>query len=286
MVRKVVLVPLWLLAAATALFLTACGGTASTGAASSTGAEAVAHVGQVAITRAAVNHWMTALAGVDYYNLAQQSFPNGLAEDPPNYSGCVRRLAAVTGTQVSTVAVERAVQHPVRLGGQQLVRKCQQLSQALKTRAIAFLIETQQTLSAAKELGYTPSAAETQRALSGLETEHRSAGPALADYLTMRRLSLSDLTLQARVYATYLKIFNQEKATTLQARRRAATKLGKAVQRLVPKTTCHSGYVVEKCRQFRGGSNYPYSPPASVELEQLTAITTGRCYNYTICAKQ
>jgi hypothetical protein len=276
MVRNVVVVPLLSLIVTIMVFLTACGGTASRGA------EAVARVGQVAITRAAVSHWMTALAGVDYYDLAQQPFPRGLAEDPPNYSGCVRRLAAVTGAQ----AFASEVQRPVRLEGQRLVRKCQQLFEALKTRAVTFLIETQQILSAAKELGVTPSAAETQQALSALRAEHHAAGPALAGYLSTRRLTLADLTLEARVYATYLKIFNQEKATTVQARRRATTKLSEAAQRLVAKTTCQPGYIVEHCQQFRGGSNYPYSPPASVELEQLTAITTGRCYNHTICTNQ
>ena len=283
MVRNAVVVPLLLLMVTSVSFLSACGGTASTSAGTaSAGADTVARVGQVAITRAAVSHWMTALAGVDYYDIAQQPFPRGLAEDPPKYSGCVRRLAAVTGAQVLAGAVQR----PVRLEGQRLVRKCQQLFQALKTRAVKFLIETQQTLSAAKELGVTPSASETQRALSALGAEHQFAGPALAGYLGARRLTLADLTLEARVYAMYLKLFKQNRATTVQARRQATTGLSKAIQRLAAKTACQPGYIVEHCQQFKGGSSYPYSPPASVELEQLTAITTGRCYNPAVCAKQ
>jgi hypothetical protein len=52
------------------------------------------------------------------------------------------------------------------------------------------------------------------------------------------------------------------------------------------KTDCSPGYVVEHCKQYRGEANAPAgTPPASVLMEQVAALATGRCINIPACAK-
>ena len=79
----------WALATAAASSFLAVGLTACGGGSGSSG-DVVARVGETAITRAAVSHWMGTLAGGDYYVMSSQhTVPAGLVSDPPDYAGCV-----------------------------------------------------------------------------------------------------------------------------------------------------------------------------------------------------
>jgi hypothetical protein len=270
------------------LSMTACGGgksstaagTAPTAAVDNTGSrsgatsssrDVVARVGGVPITRAAVSHWMTALAGTDYYALAgEQALPNGLLSDPPNYRQCVARLEAVTAVSPKSQ----------RETGVQFLSKCRQLYEALKTQAVEFLIKTQATIAEDRELGVTVTDKEVRDSFNKTRKTAYPSEPELQQYLSARKLDLSDLLLETRLNLLAQKMTQK---VLREGAHKVFVELSEAGLRWDQTTTCHSGYVVEHCKQFKGGGTYPYSPPASVMIEKLTAVVTGRCYNPAVC---
>jgi hypothetical protein len=251
--------------------LAGCGGSA-VGA----GNQAVAEVGSSRITRAAVSHWMTALAGPEYYNASgEQPLPEGLLSDPANYPRCVSRLGAATGTQLAKTTPPTV---PIRLTGPRLLRKCQQLNEALKTQATAFLVETQQILAASHENGLTPTTQEVQALYSELVKRVYHTETAFKASLQDTRLTLPDYMLEVQRDTIGRKV--------MKLKPQARTKLTDSTVSWTEKTRCQPSYTVEHCQEFKGGPTYPRSPPASIEIEQLVAITTGRCYDSKTCHSQ
>jgi len=250
--------------------LAACGGG---GDASGTSGEIVAQVGTTPITRAAVDHWMSTLAGGDYHQLsAKHTVPAGLVSDPPNYPACVAHLEA---------AIAHAPAGAPKPSGVRLLKKCQQLYQALREQAVSLLVNDQWTLALARELGATASDGEVMQLFKRVRAEEFPTEAELQQYLASRRLSLAD-----ELFLLKVNLIAQKMLTKLVSEgKQGQARLTEAGQRWTAKTSCRAGYVVQHCKQFTGPRRSS-SPPASVLMEQVAAIVSGRCTNLAACAKE
>jgi hypothetical protein len=259
------------------IWLVSCGGSSTnraSGGAAGDPNEIVARVGATAITRAAVSHWMSALAGGEYYELSRNhTIPAELAFDPPRYGRCVASLEGAEGSSPAGSPKPSSVH---------LLSKCQQIYQALKTQATAFLVATAWTIASDRELGITASDQEVLNLFKRVRASAYPSDAQLHEYLAARRLTLSDLLLQTRLNLLAQKAL--QKIGPAGAGKAVKARFDAAWTRWAQKTDCRPGYVVEHCRQYKGGPTYPHSPPASVMMEEVAGIATGRCASRAVCA--
>jgi hypothetical protein len=262
----------------TTAVLTACGagGGNASGASSSTTSQAgevVARVGATPITRAEVNHWMSTLAGGDYYEVSfGDTVPEGLVSDPPRYSVCVAHLegaaakAPLKGNQPSSV---------------ELLTKCRELHQALRLQAIALLVDVEWILGLAAEEGISASAKEVLAAYNRSTAERFANRSALSRNQVARRISVSDELLLFRKNVLASKLIAKLKSQG------GVASISRLEARWAPKIDCRPGYVVEHCKQFHSTPPpSPSQPSAAVLLEQVNGLATGHCRDTPNCGKQ
>jgi hypothetical protein len=258
----------------------ACGGGGSSSASSSSSAGAgaggvVARVASSPITRSAVSHWMSTLAGGDYFELSRRhTIPADLVSEPPNYATCVARLES------AAASAPRKLSQP---SGVQLLTKCRQLQHALRSQAVAFLVRAQWLTGLAGDLGVKASDAEVLQFYKRSFAAQYPNQAALNGYLASTRASVSDELLLVKLDLLSQKTLQKVKAEGA----RGPAELSQAEARWTAKADCRPGYVVEHCKQFHGEPPpSAASPPASVLMEQVAALATGRCTNLAACAKQ
>ncbi len=226
---------------------------------------AVARVGGVPITRAVVGHWISALAGTDFYELSGgHTVPTGLISDPPNYQRCVATLQSAEKA-TSARGTDRT--------GTPLRTKCRQLYQSIKTQAIAFLVSAQWAISSDRDLGITASNSEVLRLFEQTKGKLYGSNTALQRFLSTRHLSFADLLLQTRLNLLGRKTVQRVGSTG--DHRALAAEFNETWARWDRRTSCNEGEIVQHCKQYRGGDTYPLSPPASVMVEQMAAIVDG-----------
>jgi hypothetical protein len=253
---------------------TTSGNTASSNAANSSTAggsgEVVARVGEAPITKAALNQWMTALAGQDYYSLSgKHTVPEGLVSDPPNYASCVSHVEAAVGHPKSGQFVPSAAQ---------LLDKCRELNQAVKIQALSFLVRAQWTIALDRELGLTVSDAEVAKGVARVKAQYPTAA-AFEEYLASHRWTLANQTLETELSLLGEKFLHQVEA----GGKTEYAKFIAAGQRWSMKTECNPGYVVMYCAQYKAGTKlYPGKPPA-VLMEQVASIIIDRCTDRGAC---
>jgi hypothetical protein len=254
-----------LLTAAVTITLTGCGGGGAN--------DVVAKVGNDPITRVSLQHWMSTLAGGDYYELSRKhTLPAGLISGQPNYARCVGSLEAIVA------ALPASRQHPT---APQLLIKCRELYQALKGQALDFLVNAVWTIDLYREMGVTATDAEVTQLRDRIEREQFVTPAAFRSYLADRRWSMTDYFLMVR-----MNLLNQKMQKKLAASgKKGYLKLTEAAQRWTAKTDCQSGYVVTHCKQFTG-QQQTSGPSAAVLMEQIAAVTGVHCVNRPACAKQ
>ena len=271
------------LAALAAAGLAACGNGASAGsnashseAPSGASNEVVAHVGTAPITRAQVSHWMLTFARNDYAAVSQIAArhtvpPEGLVSDPPNYARCVAALEAVAAKSPAAGARETGVQ---------LLGKCRQLYQALRTQATAYLVSVQRTIGIGRDEGVVPTDAEVKRLFNQFKAREFHTDAAFQRYLINSQRNVPDIMVAMQVDVINNGII--KKLKTLQGK----ASYNEAEQRWTEKTSCEPGYVVERCKQYKGGATFGSTPPPSVLMEQVAAVIGGRCVNVEACGEQ
>jgi len=233
--------------------------------------EIIARVNTTPITRAQVNHWMTTLGGIVYYNISHTlTLPEGLLSDPPNPGHCV--------TVLETEATHSPLGH-ARENSTELLAKCRELNEAVKIEATTYLISTQQNIQIAAKEGITPTPTEIQH-LYQQTRQQRYPTPTLEHkYLESHHMTLPDLLLE-----TKLDVIGQHlypKITTPQGKTQYLT----LQKQLTTKTTCQPNYNVEGCNHHTPTPTYPHNPPSAL-LEQVSATITDSCIDLRGCAKQ
>jgi hypothetical protein len=259
--------------------LSACGGAADTLRSAD---DQIALVGRSPVTIAAVNHWMGALAGNAFYSVSKgRSLPGGLLSDPPRYSRCVERLHAVS-TEI--VPDEEGGRSKVpRLNALRLMQKCRLYNEALRTEALELLLNARQEIEGAKELGIVVRPDEIDAVFQSERASAYRTDQELHKYLASHGLTLPDLLLETHLNMIGQKISERSGGSS----KRALEQLAAISRRWTERTTCSAGYVVEHCKEFkRGAPTFPYSPPASIETEQLVALITGVCFDQALCNDQ
>jgi hypothetical protein len=234
----------------------------------------VAKVGSTPITKGQVSHWMSTLAGGDYYELSREhQLPAGLVSDPPRYSRCVAQLEA------ASAAAPRKL---YELSGVQLLAKCRQLYQALRSQAAAFLVRALFVPGLASDLGVSVTDQEVRQFYKRTNAERFPSEAAVASYLSKRRASVSDEMLVAK-----LDLISQKTLAKVKAPGAGGFgAVSRAEARWTAKTSCKAGYLVEHCKGFKGEAPHTAAnPAASVLMEQVAALATGRCTNVAACGK-
>lgn len=243
--------------------LAACGG--------GTSGDVVAQVGGSSITKGELNHWMSTLAGGDFYEISKQhTVPSGLVSEPPNYGACVARLEAVAA---GVVRVQP------KLTAAQLFSKCRQLYQALKLQALGFLVEAQWIIGLAGEEGLKATDGEVMQLFKEIKAEQFPKERELQRYLASNRRSLADEMFVVKLDVLRRKI--QQKLSTGGGQMLA--RLTEVGQRWTAKTSCRSGYVVRHCKQYTGQQPAPSLPSPAVLLERVAVITGRPCVNRLAC---
>jgi hypothetical protein len=241
--------------------LTSCGGNAQR--------SIVAQVGSTAITRVELSHWMSTLAGGDFYEISHNhQVPAGLVSDPPNYGACVAHLEAAAA-HAGTAS---------RANAAQLLSKCRQLNQALRQQATGFLVEADWIIGLARDEGVTASKGEIDELFSRVKAQEFPTAARLRQFLSSHRRTLAD-----ERFVIELDVLRERLAQKLTAGgRQMLVKLTEDGQRWSAKTNCRPGYVVAHCRQFTGATSSGPSP--AVLLEQVATITGVQCVNRRACA--
>jgi len=238
--------------------------------------DVVAHVAGAPISKPELSHWMSTLAGGDFYEIGRHhAVPARLVSEPPDYAECVARLrkAASGARNRRTVAASAT---PTE-SSSALMGKCRELYVALRLQAIAYLVEARWIIGVAAELGITASGAEVTSKLRKIEaTEYPGRGQ-FQRYLASSRRSLADELLVVK-----LDVLEQQLGQQLSAHgRNAAIRLAEAGRKVSAKIDCRSGYVVPHCRQFKVARTTTRSPV--VLLEQVATITGIPCVNRQAC---
>jgi hypothetical protein len=252
------------------------GSSAVEGESGSASDRVVARIGSVVVTRAEVNHWMSTLAGQLYFNLFHgHMFPDGLVSDPPVYTRCVSHLEAMAAAAPKRIP---------GVTGVVMLRKCRELHRALTVLATTRLVRVQWLIGLAGEEGVKVSDREV---LSFYRQSSHEQYPSTAEahrQLTAARTSVADELLVAREKLLAYKLDQKIQAGGMRGQRRSSA----AEKRWTAKTSCHPGYVVQYCSQYTGGepTPTPSSPPATVLIEQIAALATGRCISAAACARQ
>ena len=220
-----------------AICLTACGGVGG----------AVAQVGGVSISKAAVEHWARVEAVLSYEVIPRKPVPKGVVPDPPEYTACIAFL--------------RAGSLPIASGGTnptpaQLKRRCEQEQAELKRKGQGYLIAFQWLSGELADRHINISEAEVQKAYDYFKRKEFT-GNQFRDYLAYTGMSLADVRfiIKDTVLSTRLQKYVISKAGMTPEQQRQA--LASFTRKWTAKTSCRTGYLVAGCKQYKGSETPP-----------------------------
>ncbi len=240
-----------------ALGVSACGGGGASGS-------VVAQVGSVPITKATLAHWTATFVRGDYYSTMSAKAPAGLASDPVNYASCVSAAKTIPATTRGGKA---------RLTAAQLEAKCHELYRAVELEALSYLISAIVSDRESTALGHPITEADIDERIAQTQHETYPKKGQLEAYLANKGWSRADLRYIVRrnlAVGEITKVFGErakgggEKAVAAQF-----VSLGRA---WTEKTTCMTGYRVERCRGYKAPAAQPTSP--AVLFEQMAGLSS------------
>jgi hypothetical protein len=221
-------------------------------------AETVATVAGVgSISRAAVNHWTHVEFILLHESIPTRPAPAGVVPDPPSYARCISHL-------------RQTVREDTAQPSSALAAKCKQSEHGLTALTLNKLIAWNWTIGRAHTLGLHASDAEVRKQLDAVIKRRVFYGPDIDRYLKLTGQTMADLLLRSKVQLLEGEIAERAKHTlaalpkglTEQQRQSAYLRLANqllSTKSWVAKTSCHKGYVVSACLQYRG----PEPPPGA-----------------------
>lgn len=218
-------------------------GVAACGGGGGASEEAVARVGSMSVTKAALDHWMSTIVGGDFYELTGKVAPTGLVSEPPRLAGCVAVL-------------ERYEEAPARgkakAASAVLRRKCEELDSAVRQQTVAYLISADVAVGQGAEQGVTVDESEIKQAFKRLREAEFPTEVELAQYLADRHWTLKDelFLVKRDLLSQKLLARLQQKFKSTGGETALASYARLAGSRWVAKTTCEPGYVVPGCKQY------------------------------------
>ena len=226
-----------------AVSIAGCGGGSSD--------DPVAEVGGTAITHATLNHWMTTIIGGDFYESVAITVPKGLVSDPQNNAACRARLKTIRP----------------HLSEALLKSKCHELYQAVKEQALSYLITAAVSTGEAAEAGITVGEREVKEAFDRIKAENFPKEGELQQFLAKRDWSLSDEFHRVKRDVEDSRLLQKVENMLGKAggERAVDEYYKKALTRWIAKTSCHVGYIVNGCRQYKAPKTPPLSPAILIE---------------------
>ncbi len=209
------------------------------------------------ISRAALSHWMRALAGGDFRRLIGVEGPTDFASEPADYPRC---LAA------AKLVAPRSFFNQLRLSRPEIERRCHELHKALKTQALAFLISVRWAIAEAAEQGIVVSNADVRRAFASTRPTRYPTEQDLRKYLNERHWSLSDLLYELKARLLSDRVSHPRGSSEGIGDESQPVSVALAMGHrgdLVARTSCSRGYVIPACEQYRGPSP-PQPTPDSI----------------------
>jgi hypothetical protein len=233
---KVTRVTLALVATAlVAASLAACGGGGTMPA------DAVAQVGETAITKASLNHWMSTIIGGDFYEITHKVAPTGMVSEPPDYATCTIALETLPSSSGKT-----------KPPAVQLKSKCEQLYHALKQQTLSYLISAQVAVGQDRDQGLKVTGREVEQAFKRLQASQFPKEAELQQYLANRHWALSDelFLLKRDLLSSKLRAKIEKKYGGATGEQALIKYVHGATTLWIARTTCRSGYVVQGCKQY------------------------------------
>ncbi len=227
--------------------------------------EAVVKVGRTPITRAAVEHWMSVIAGEGSPPVGR---PQPEVPAPPRYGACIAYRRKYPAPSVA------GQPKPTPL---QLKRECELEYRKEKLKALYVLISSEWISGEARELGVSVSSDAVKRQLvqlgSGARNESR-----VRRFLVGTRGTAHDLRSRIRQALLVTRIQqklearNRQKGLATAQRQQALNRFGERFSsKWRARTSCRSGYVVPICRQYKTPKVPPTLTPPRVPLTILGA---------------
>lgn len=212
--------------------------------------DAVVEVGEMAITKAAVDHWTRVEGVLTYQVIPRRPVPRGVVPDPPDYTACTAYLEA-------RVRASGTSERRPKLARSQLRSQCQQKYQALQRKMLEFLITYEWLKGELADLGVKVRDGEVTREFERFKhREFHSAGD-FENYLKYSGMSVADVLLLMKDTVLSDRLLQRATPTksglTAQQRQHAVSRFNREVTRKwTAKTSCHAGYVVPECKQYKG----------------------------------
>jgi hypothetical protein len=211
------------------------------------------------ITKPMLDHWMRALAGADFRSTIGTKGPRGLVSEPADEGECAEAAKKI---------VPRSFTGKLKLTGEQIKRKCQQLHDAVKAQALSFLLSVQWTVAEGAEQGLHVSDADLHREFARSRGALYPTEADLQKYLAERQWTLSDVLYQLKRAVLVTRILPKFQQRVKRAGGGEAVYAKLALERyqgLIAKTTCRAGYVVQGCKGYREPAREATPPNALLE---------------------
>lgn len=224
-----------------------------------TSSETVVRVGDHAITKAEVEHWMSVLVG--YGSNGREPGPQ--VPVPPRYKACI----------ADQRTHPRQSFHQVNPTRKQLKADCEFEYERFKLKALYLLISYQWVAGEARELGVKLDQRELARQLSMFERAVALGSGSFKRYLRFTRATRSDIELSLKLDQLTQKVEAKVGGPGTSQRREALlTAFGRQLKRKwLARTDCRPQYVVPICRQYRTPATPPKLVPPSVPLTRMPA---------------
>lgn len=220
--------------------------------------DAVAKVGNVALKRSDVAHWMASFLREDYFETLKSLPPAGILARGPDYTSCVTTLEAVVARPGAK-----------RRGRGALKAYCAQLERAVRLQAVGYLVLGQWMRGQAAERGVTVSAGEVRQRFNRLRAESFPTEAELHSYLSRRGRSFADEMIEVRhelISGRLLASFATSGGFAAYDRF-----TNRAKHKWTNLTTCRAGYVVAQCGEYTA-RDAP-GPSASVVIKAIAELS-------------
>jgi hypothetical protein len=243
--------PLLLLLLGATLFV-GCGGG---------GEESLSHIQGISatITKPMLNHWVRVVVANDFRAVIGTKAPQGLVAEPFNPGECAEASKKIS---------PRSFTGKLKLSDSEIASKCRELYEVVRDQAMGYLISAQWEMLLAKEQHVHLSEAELHKEFLRYRKEVYGTDAKFQTYMREHRMVLSDVLYQLRrnVYTTRIVHKALPAAEKNGGGFRAYADFAiRRHNRLVSKTTCKSGYVMEDCKNFHAPAKQPPSPNAIIE---------------------
>jgi hypothetical protein len=242
-----------------AVALAACGS-------SSQGDATVVRVNGEPITKAQVDHWMSAVAASASVNPGEPKFTT---PQPPGYEACIAYLKKYPAFGATVEPVDTASRAAVK-------GKCEFEYEKEKLKALYDLIGPKWVAGEAAELAVATPTAELNRVLTAFSRQFSGKAGSFRQYLASMgetpgdERALLEEELLAKAVQRKLEAQPSMQGLTTQQRQSALNRFSAGfLRKWRARTSCQPGYVVPICRQYMQPKTPPKLVPNALPLTNL-----------------